>query len=130
LSGTASHRAWYLQDHDGGQYLQRSEIAWKKWPDGQPYASSYRIAAALSARALYDPKFAFESHVHFDPVGNTFARQIPYANYNCELFLHAPLAIASYLASQQRFADARLWLHAVFDPTRQQTQGFSDIGLG
>ena len=50
----------------------------------------------------------------------SFDRSTPYANYNWELFLHTPLAIADYLASQQRFDDARLWLHAVFDPTTEK----------
>ena len=51
----------------------------------------------------------------------TSPARVPYANYNWELFLHVPLAIADFLASQQRFEDARRWLHAVFDPTTERS---------
>ena len=40
-----------------------------------------------------------------------------YAQYNWELFFHAPLLIASRLTKNQRFADAQRWLHYIFDPT-------------
>jgi hypothetical protein len=58
-----------------------------------------------------------QMHLHSDPKANTFQRQYVYANYDWELFLHVPLAIADHFAGQQRFEDARRWLHAVFDPT-------------
>ena len=41
----------------------------------------------------------------------------PYANYNWELFFHAPLAIAVHLSNNQRFEEARRWFHFIFDPT-------------
>ena len=40
-----------------------------------------------------------------------------YAQYNWELFFHAPLLIAVRLTKNQRFADAQRWLHYIFDPT-------------
>ena len=40
-----------------------------------------------------------------------------YAQYNWELFFHAPLLIASRLTKNQRFEDAQRWLHYIFDPT-------------
>jgi hypothetical protein len=115
--GPVEPSAWYVEDADGGAYLQKRNTSWLRWPDGQPFASSYRIAATLSTDSLFQP--TIEANVHFDSLANNFLRQFPYANYNWELFLHTPLAIADYLARQQRFEDARRWLHAVFDPTTQ-----------
>ena len=106
--------AWYLQDKQGGFYLLKLEGKWKYWPDGQRFVSDYRIATALSTSALFSRQFQSQL---VDSLTDNFSRPAPYANYNWELFLHAPLAIADYLASQQRFEDARRWLHAVFDPT-------------
>lgn len=40
-----------------------------------------------------------------------------YAQYNWELFFHAPLLIAERLSSNQRFAEAQKWFHYIFDPT-------------
>jgi hypothetical protein len=40
-----------------------------------------------------------------------------YAQYNWELFFHAPLLIANRLMNNQRFAEAQRWFHYVFDPT-------------
>src|SRR5262245_23479639 len=41
----------------------------------------------------------------------------PYANYNWEMFFHAPLLIATHLSKNQRFAEAQRWFHYIFDPT-------------
>lgn len=41
----------------------------------------------------------------------------PYANYNWEIFFHAPLTIAVHLSKNQRFAEAQKWFHYIFDPT-------------
>jgi hypothetical protein len=41
----------------------------------------------------------------------------PYSVYNWELFFHIPLAIAVHLSRNQRFKEARDWLHYIFDPT-------------
>src|SRR6266496_2091349 len=40
-----------------------------------------------------------------------------YALYNWELFFHAPVLIATHLSKNQRFEEAQLWFHFVFDPT-------------
>lgn len=40
-----------------------------------------------------------------------------YSVYNWELFFHAPILIATSLARNQRFAEAREWFHYVFNPT-------------
>jgi len=46
-----------------------------------------------------------------------FDLSLPYANYNWEVFLHAPLLIADQLSKNQRYEEADRWLRMVFDPT-------------
>jgi hypothetical protein len=46
-----------------------------------------------------------------------FDSRMPYASYNWEVYLHAPLYVASQFARQQRFQDADRWFRFVFDPT-------------
>jgi hypothetical protein len=40
-----------------------------------------------------------------------------FGEYNWELFFHAPFLIANRLSQEGKFADARRWYHAIFDPT-------------
>jgi hypothetical protein len=40
-----------------------------------------------------------------------------YSLYNWELFFHSPLMIAKRLASEQRFEEAMVWYHRIFNPT-------------
>ena len=61
---------------------------------------------------MVDPsKTAFypEEIVDFSPDG-------AYSSYNWELFFHAPLLIANALSKNQRFEEARLWYHFIFNP--------------
>jgi len=51
-----------------------------------------------------------------------FRPQGPYAQYNWELFFHAPHLIASRLMADGRYDDARRWLHYIFDPTTQPSK--------
>jgi len=46
-----------------------------------------------------------------------FSTEGAYAQYNWELFFHAPLLIAGKLSANQRFAEAQKWYHYIFDPT-------------
>jgi hypothetical protein len=46
----------------------------------------------------------------------------PYAQYQWELCLHAPLAAARWLMTQRRFDEAQRWLHFIFDPSDAQRQ--------
>ena len=46
-----------------------------------------------------------------------YDRLLPASNYDWEAFFHAPLLIATQLSQGQRFAEARLWFHTIFDPT-------------
>jgi hypothetical protein len=122
----ATHRAdfpdaaiWYVTASNGASdYLLIPGTDYQQWPDGQPFASAYRIGAETSALTLFSTEN--QRHLHLDPAANTFDRQAAYANYDWELFLHAPLAIADFLMNQQRFEDARRWLHVVFDPTTDE----------
>ena len=123
---------WYLQDSVNRCYLDVGGNPAQAWPDGQDFVRAYRrLRAAAKFNELFDPSTqAMGDGRPVVTTGSTglrttlasisFDRSTPYANYNWELFLHTPLAIADYLASQQRFDDARLWLHAVFDPTTEK----------
>jgi hypothetical protein len=42
-----------------------------------------------------------------------------YAEYNWEIFFHAPMLIACRLMQNQRFEEARRWFHFIFDPTNR-----------
>lgn len=55
--------------------------------------------------------------------GLDFACDGAYAQYNWELFFHAPFLIAARLHDAGRYRDARSWLHAIFDPTRPAEPG-------
>lgn len=44
-------------------------------------------------------------------------RSSAYSVYNWELFFHLPMLVADRLMQNQRFEDARQWLHYVFNPT-------------
>ncbi|MEM9635854.1 MAG: hypothetical protein AAGA50_31340, partial [Pseudomonadota bacterium] len=46
-----------------------------------------------------------------------FSSDGSYSLYNWELFFHAPLMIAKRLAAEQRFEEAMVWFHRIFDPT-------------
>ena len=99
-------------------------------PDGHAFVGLYRQRTAAATFSI------FERNIQSWPLDDldaarpanalrtvnsaiSFQRSDTYANYNWELFLHVPLAVSDYLARQQRFEDARRWLHAVFDPTAE-----------
>ncbi|WP_313951698.1 neuraminidase-like domain-containing protein [Accumulibacter sp.] len=53
--------------------------------------------------------------------------RLPYACYNWEIYLHAPLLLASRLSQAGRYADAEQWLRIVMDPTTgQHDQGLAN----
>jgi hypothetical protein len=47
----------------------------------------------------------------------------PYGIYNWEVFVHIPQLVADKLRLDGRFAEARRWLHTIFDPTVGGTSG-------
>ena len=63
----------------------------------------------------YDPRPAVARPLPIEDID--YSRAGGYAQYNWELFFHAPMLIAERLIANQKFADALKWLHAVFDPT-------------
>jgi receptor-binding and translocation channel-forming TcA subunit of Tc toxin/ABC toxin-like protein/neuraminidase-like protein/putative peptidoglycan binding protein len=58
----------------------------------------------------FDKEFYPQEDVDFSYSG-------AYAQYNWELFFHAPLLIADRLSKNQRFEEAQKWFHYIFDPT-------------
>ncbi|HVZ38033.1 MAG TPA: toxin [Candidatus Kapabacteria bacterium] len=50
----------------------------------------------------------------------------PYANYNWEMFFHAPFTVAVHLSKTQRFAEAQRWFHYIFDPTSTESAPVPD----
>jgi hypothetical protein len=61
-----------------------------------------------STRQIAPPPLADGAQVDFDG---------PYGLYYWELFYHAPLMVASMLAANQQFEQAKRWLEFVLDPT-------------
>jgi hypothetical protein len=124
---TSSGKTWHLLDSVGRYYACDTQDGWRTWPDQQDFTALYRGLAATAPSALFTPTTQATSltgDADTTLLGRattaaqiSFDRASPYANYNWELFLHVPLAIADRLASHQRFADARQWLHGVLDPT-------------
>ncbi len=47
----------------------------------------------------------------------------PYADYNWELFFHAPLLVARWLSRNYQFDEAQRWLHTIYDPTTPSEGG-------
>ncbi len=63
---------------------------------------------------VYHPTSAVDQYPAEDV---DFAYAGPYAQYNWELFFHAPLLVAARLSKNQRFAEAQRWFHTILDPT-------------
>lgn len=72
------------------------------------------IFAQYDPTALVNPAYPVAT-VDFAPAGS-------YSQYNWELFFHAPLLVATRLMSNQRFDEARRWLHFIFDPTNTSAE--------
>jgi hypothetical protein len=68
-------------------------------------------------KAQYDP---LPSRVPSPSAANEtvdFSVTGSFSQYNWELFYHVPMLIADKLMGNQRFKEARQWLHYIFDPT-------------
>ena len=130
---------WHVRDAAGPFYLQVDGSIRTAWPDGQEFADSYRDVAGGSPLQLFDPSVqswqrnALPGHTPpsrlaglsttFSEPRRRFDRSMPFADYNYELFLHAALTISDNFAKDHQFAEARKWLHAVFDPTTDEMIG-------
>ncbi len=125
----------YFQDDTRRFFLDLNNGTASVWPDGQAFVRLYRwLTATQSTFKIFARDVEatpLDGQVSTLAAGEvetadpaiSFARDDTYANYNWELFLHLPLAIADYLVKQQRFEVARLWLRAVLDPTAQLGPG-------
>lgn len=114
--------------------VESSDAKWLAIADGHTLAGVLRSRARAELERLYEPELEatndkrralLELNAPDPPPvpasaleqGVSFDRRAAYALYNWELFLHAPLVIADQFSKQQRFDEARRWLHLVFDPT-------------
>jgi hypothetical protein len=79
-------------------------------PDGSP-----RPVLRVDTAPEYSPTVMVERP--FPKEELDFSASGPYAVYNWELFFHVPLTLALHLSKNQRFEEARKWLHFIFDPT-------------
>jgi hypothetical protein len=83
------------------------------------------VGAADLVRQKKNRGFFVETYQPTSSVLNTPIQDIdfefggPYADYNWEIFFHAPFLIANRLSQNQRFEEARNWYHFMFDPTNR-----------
>jgi hypothetical protein len=91
-------------------------LRWK--PTGTPpQATVQGLHADFFAQAEYTPAAgAVALPYPTDDVSFENGRD-PYAQYNWEVFFHAPLLIADRLRQNQQFEGARRWYQFIFDPT-------------
>ena len=80
---------------------------------GAGFGAAYKPSTAVQvSRIGADGKPVAVTREYVD-----FERSGSYSIYNWELFFHAPFLIATKLTANQRFEEARAWLHRIFDPT-------------
>lgn len=71
---------------------------------------------------------AFNFNNHYQPNGAVVPQPYPvedidftsdgsYSGYNWELFYHVPLMLATRLSKEQKFEEAMVWFHYMFNPT-------------
>jgi hypothetical protein len=84
------------------------------------FAPEAQDSVRFSFDTSYDPMPAVVDE--FRPVDRIAYTAGPYAQYQWELFLHAPLAAARRLMADKRFDEAQRWLHFIFDPSDAQRQ--------
>lgn len=75
----------------------------------QLQVTSFDFGANYNPTPVVPPPLPIED-VDFNSDGS-------YSGYNWELFFHAPMLIAGQLTRNQRFEEARQWLHYIFNPT-------------
>jgi hypothetical protein len=75
--------------------------------------------ALLNFKSEYKPRSIVATPYPVEDVD--FSLSGAYAQYNWELFFHAPLMIAARLMQNQQFEDAQHWFHYIFDPTDRST---------
>jgi len=86
--------------------------------DGDTVALPPGPTDAASAASVNRLALAGSISAPYDRAAPQFDRALPCSVYDWEVFFHAPLMVASALATHGRYAEALRWLHVVFDPTR------------
>ena len=97
-----------LLEHDGARGLLTLAAQNPSGADKGDAAGHFAKRLQPSTKLVAQP---------YSPYDVDFRAQGSYAPYNWELFFHAPLLIASKLMQDARYADARKWLHYIFNPT-------------
>lgn len=88
--------------------------------DGLYQWSQQQPILQLDQRLFFEATYAPTKNVVQRPYPKEdidFSERGSYAQYNWELFFHAPLHIAERLSKNQRFEEAQQWFHYIFDPT-------------
>jgi Tc toxin complex TcA C-terminal TcB-binding domain len=80
-----------------------------------PNAPGMPSPPLLDFETVYEPEDIVEGPYPKEDID--FLDEGAYAQYNWELFFHAPLLIADRLSKNQRYEDAQRWFHFIFDPT-------------
>lgn len=78
-----------------------------------------RGQASFDFATVYAPKAPVMAPYPLEEVD--FSVSGAYAQYNWELFYHAPMLVATQLMRNQRYEGAMHWLHYIFDPTDPNT---------
>src|SRR6266571_2056422 len=121
---------------DQYQASSNDSFLWRFYPHYHPYVGAFikelnqeGVAGLLKRenQQLVDDPPTNVFHVKYQPqdaVAHPYPREEvefaaggAYAQYNWELFFHAPLLVADRLSRNQQFQDAQRWYHFVFDPT-------------
>jgi Tc toxin complex TcA C-terminal TcB-binding domain/Neuraminidase-like domain/Salmonella virulence plasmid 28.1kDa A protein len=80
----------------------------------RPYNYPIPAAGPFSFKDKYSPSANVYMPYPTEEVDYSFNGA--FAQYNWELFVHAPLLIAQFLTQNQQFSDAKRWLEYIFDP--------------
>ena len=110
----------YLVLPNGGMWVWAGlrELGNGNWDAGELDRMPAPVSGAAAARVPYQPDSALiDFQASPATVDVAYDRALPASNYDWEAFFHAPLLIATQLSQGQRFAEARLWFHTIFDPT-------------
>jgi hypothetical protein len=110
----------YLVLPNGGMWVWAGlrELGDGNWDAGELDRMPAPVSGAAAARVPYQPDSALiDFQASPATVDVAYDRALPASNYDWEAFFHAPLLIATQLSQGQRFAEARLWFHTIFDPT-------------
>ena len=94
------------------------ELADSAWDAAELERMAAPVSGPAAAPIPYQPGCPLiDFQTSSATVDIAFDRNLPASIYDWETFFHAPLLIATQLSQGQRFAEARLWFHTIFDPT-------------